>query len=153
MSNLLGSNNSSNTNSSGNSYNQAYGTISNALGSTAQGTGDISSLLTQLLTGQGGSQALQQYQNSSGFQNQLDMGSRAITDNAAAKGLLQSGSTGQALEGYGTQLANQNYNSYLSNLLGAGQLGVSAANGITAAGQVSQQNSKTNSSGKTGLGL
>lgn len=153
MSNLLGSNSSGSNSSSGNSYNQAYGTVSQALGSTAQGTGGISSLLTQLLTGQGGGQAYQDYQNSTGFQNQVDTGSRAITDNAASKGLLQSGSTGQALEGYGVQAANQNYNSYLSNLLGAGQLGVSAANGITAAGQVSQQQAKGKTSSKTGLGL
>lgn len=150
MSNLLGSN--SKQNQSSTSSNVAYPGAVASLGSTAGGTGDLTSLLGSLLTGgAAGSQGLQSFQNSSGFQNQLDSGSRAITDNAASRGLLQSGSTGQALTGYGQGLAQQSLGTYLQSLLSAGNQGIAAQNGITAAGQVSQSNGK--SSSKTGLGI
>lgn len=150
MSNLLGGNSSQNQNSA--SQNLAYPGAVSSLGSTAGGTSDLSSLLSSLLSGgTAGSQGLQSFQNSSGFQNQLDTGSRAVTDNAASRGLLQSGATGQALTSYGNNLAQQSYNNYLSQVLGAGNQGISAQNAITAAGQVSNTNGS--SSSKQGLGL
>lgn len=149
MSNLLGGNSSNNQSSS--TSNQGFGQVSSDLGSTAAGTGGLSSLLSQLLTGTGGTQGYNQYQQSTGFQNQLQQGSQAITDNAASRGLLQSGATAKALQGYGTGLADQNYNNYLSQILGAGNQGIQAAGTIASAGQTS--NSSGKSSSKTGLGL
>lgn len=150
MSNLLGGN--SKTSQSSTSQNLAYPGAVSSLGSTAGGTGDLSSLLGSLLSGgSAGAQGLASFQNSSGYQNQLDSGSRAITDNAASRGLLQSGATGQALSSYGTNLANQSFNNYLSQVLGAGNQGIAAQNAITAAGQTS--NSKGSGSTKTGLGI
>lgn len=149
MSNLLGGN--SKQSSSTQSSNQAYGTISNDLGSTASGVGDISSLLSSLLTGTGGTDAYNAYKNSTGFNQQMQAGSQAITDNAASRGLLQSGSTAKALTQYGTNLANQNYGNYLTQLLGAQNSGINAAQVIAGAGQ--QSSGSTSGKSKTGLGL
>lgn len=149
MSNLLGGNSKQSSNNT--SSNQAFPTLQGALGSTISQTGDVSSLLGQLLTGTGGDAAYNSYKNSSGFQNQLQAGSQAITDNAASRGLLQSGATGKALAGYGTDLANQNFNNYLSQLTGLGNMGIQAAGTLASAGQTSTATSKGKS--KTGLGL
>lgn len=77
-------------------------------------------------------QALGNYLNSSGFQFAQNQGSRSISGNQAAKGLLNSGSTAKALSTFGTELAQQGYGNYLNSLAGV------AGQGLTAAGQIGQ---------------
>lgn len=147
MSNLLGGNSKQSQSSS--TSNQAYPYLQGALsGDVSNGT-SANDMLSQLL---GGDQSgLQNFQNSSGFQNQLQQGSQAVTDNAASRGLLQSGGTGKALTSYGQGLASQSYNSYLQNLLGLSNAGTAAAGVISGAGQTSTGTQSSKS--KTGLGL
>lgn len=149
MSNLLGGN--SKQSSQNNSYNQAYPGLQTDLNPTIQAGAGASGLLQQLLTGTGGDASYDNYKGSTGFQQQLDAGSQAITDNAASRGLLQSGATGKALVNYGNQLGNQNYNSFLQNLISQSQLGNQAAGTLAGAGQV--VNASSNGKSKTGLGL
>lgn len=157
MSNLLGGNSKgkNTSNSSTSIYNQAYQGLSNALGSqVTQGTG-ASNLLYGLLTGTGSNAGYQDYQNSSGFQNQLETGTKAITNNAATSGLLNSGATLKALDTYGTGLANQNYNNYLSQLSGLVSSGNGAASVIGNTGGITNttSTSKGKTSSKSGLGI
>lgn len=56
-----------------------------------------------------------QYQQSPGYQWQLNQGLQAIQDSAAARGGVNSGNTMKALMGYGQGLANQDYQQALSN--------------------------------------
>ena len=100
MSSIFGGSQQQSTNQS-TSQNQAYPALSAALspqvsnGTTASGT------LSGLLGGQGqaGSDAaFANFRNGTGYQFGLDQGSQAVTQNAAAKGLLNSGSTARALD-------------------------------------------------------
>lgn len=157
MSSLLGGNSSGKNSSTSTTgiYNQAYGGLSNALSPEVQSGVGASSLLSQLLTGTGGQKAYQNYQNSTGFQNQLQTGTKAITNNAATSGLLNSGATLKALDSYGTGLAQQNFNDYLSQLTGLGNMGNTAASVIGNTGGVTNTTSTSNgkTSSKTGLGI
>lgn len=157
MSSLLGGNShqSNTSNSQTSIYNQAYPGISSSLGGSVTNGANASDLVSQLLGGTGGNQAYQNYQNSTGFQNQLNTGTKAITNNAATSGLLNSGATLKALNSYGTGLAQQNFGNYLSSLLGLSQNGVSAAGVIGNTGGVSNSTSTGTgtSNSKTGLGL
>lgn len=76
--------------------------------------------------------AFQNYLNSSGNTFQLDQGSRAITGNAASRGILNSGSTAKALTTFGSNLASTNFGNYLS------QVDSQANRGLTASGQIGQ---------------
>lgn len=109
-------------------------------GQALTGEGDITGSIRQLLTSPSqNNPAFQNYLNSTGYNFQLDQGSRAITGNAASKGLLNSGATARALEGYGQHLASTTFNNYLSNLGGlAGLYGQQADRGLNAADAVGQ---------------
>jgi hypothetical protein len=72
--------------------------------------------------------AFDNYLGSTGYNFQLDQGTRAITGSAASRGLLNSGSTAKALVGYGQGLGSQYFNNYLSQL---GSLNTQAANSAT----------------------
>lgn len=84
------------------------------------------------LGGQGGRDAaVQAFQTSPGYDFQLDQGLQAIDRSAAARGNLASGATLKALQGYGQNLANQEYGTWLGNLgklssAGMGALGTQA---------------------------
>lgn len=157
MSSLLGGNSSGKNSSSSTTgiYNQAYSGLANALGSQVTNGTSASSLLSGLLTGTGSTAGYDAYQDSSGFANQLATGTKAITNNAATSGLLNSGATLKALDTYGTGLADQNYNNYLSQLSGLVSSGNSAASTIAGAGGVTNTTSTSNgkTSSKTGLGI
>lgn len=91
----------------------------------------------QALLGLGGDpaaaqEAFQNYQQSTGFQGQLEAGQQGITGSAAARGLLGSGSTAKALQAHGQQLGAQSFQNYL------GQLGGVAGMGLQAGGMVGQ---------------
>jgi hypothetical protein len=81
---------------------------------TQAGSGALSEL-TGLLGSNGMNGALttpfsaQQYQQSPGYQWQLQQGGQAVTNAASAMGGVQSGNTLKALTSYGQGLANQDY--------------------------------------------
>jgi hypothetical protein len=71
-------------------------------------------------------QGYQNYLSSTGYQGQLQAGTDAINSSAASAGALNSGSTLRALQRYGTQLGQQNFNNYLSQLHGVAGMGLTA---------------------------
>lgn len=92
-------------------YNQGVQQLSpwTSAGSSALGT--LQGLLPQLTQQFGASQ----YQQSPGYQWQLQQGTQAIADQASATGGVNSGNTLKALQSYGTGLADQNYQQALQN--------------------------------------
>lgn len=134
------------------SDNQAYPYLQGAYGGQVSNGTDSADMLHALLTGgAGSSDAFDAYKNSAGFNSTLDAGSHAITNNNAAKGFLQSGATGKALEQFGQQTNQQFYNNYLDKLLGSSQQGLAAGGLIGGAGQ--QSTSQGTSTGpKQGIG-
>lgn len=136
--------------------NQAYPYLQNALSPQVATSGQASSQIANML-GLNGPQSqnagFDTWKNSTGYQFGLDQGSQAITGNAATQGLLNSGSTAKALDTYGQNYANTQYQNYLNplqNLIGSGN---QAAGTIGGAGAVanSQSNGTTASPGG-GLG-
>jgi hypothetical protein len=126
------------------SKNLAYPYLQNAYGGQVSAGTGANDLVSRLLTGgQGAGQAFDTYKNSTGYQNVLDGGSRAITGNAASRGLLSSGSTLKALNNYGQDTAKSYFNKYLQQLLGLSGQGLQAGGLIGNAGQVSSQQSKS----------
>lgn len=104
--------------------NSAYGQINTALtpvlNATGAGVGGMQALLG------GDSTGFDAYKKATGFDATAEMGSRGITGNAAAKGLLRSGSTGMALQNYGQTLQNQYAGDYMDGLGGVSDLGLKA---------------------------
>lgn len=74
------------------------------------------------------------YLNSTGYNFQLKQGTNAITGSAAARGILNSGSTGKALTKYGQDLASTTFNNYLSQEGTLADRGLVAAKAIGEAG-------------------
>jgi hypothetical protein len=81
------------------------------LGSSPMSSADLSSYLTGL----------------PGYQFQLQQGVQAIDRSEAAKGLLNSGATGKALEQYGQGLGSSYLQAYVNQLQGLSGLGENAA--------------------------
>lgn len=84
--------------------------------------------------------AMSTFQSSPGYQYQLSQGLKAVDAGAAATGMLRSGSTMQAEQTLGNNLANQNFSQYISQLNGLSNYGITAAGGqastdTSAAGQ------------------
>lgn len=136
------------------SSNKAYGDISNAfkpaLGYTTQGGDAISALLG------GDASGFNKYKDATGFDWQAEQGSRGITGNAAASGLLRSGATSKSLVNYGENLQNQFADNYLTKLLGLAGLGTQAGSVLAGSGQVSKGSSKPGLGGflgKLGAGI
>ena len=107
--------------------------------------------LNQLL-GQGfQAPTLAQAEQTPGYQFQLQQGTNAINENAAANGTLMSGNTGKALQQYGQNLGQSAYqqtyqnalNSYMANyqsLMGGTQTGLSSTGELGQLGQAGAQN-------------
>lgn len=89
------------------------------------------------------------YKASTGYQDLLDTGSKAITGNAASKGLLNSGATLKALETFGQNLASTTLGSYLDKLMGVVNPGLQAGGLISS---TATKTGKTTQSTKPGLG-
>ncbi len=128
------------------SSNQAYGTInqavSPALSNISTGTNAANAFLSGDMSG------FNQYKNNTGFDFQADQGSRGITGNAAAGGLLRSGGTGKALANFGANINQQFADNYFQKLLQQAGLGMQAGQLLAGAGQTSTGTSKS----KPGLG-
>lgn len=101
------------------------------------------------LLGQGGDPAaaktaFSNYLGSTGYNFQMDQGSRAITGGAASRGLLQSGGTAKALTSFGQNLGSNYFSKYMGQLgdlngqdqsaVQSGQSAVSAAGAAGSAG-------------------
>lgn len=82
------------------------------------------------------------YKKNAGFDFALNRGQQGITGNAAARGLLNSGSTMKGLAEFETGLGAQYYNNWLDRLNGAAQTGIGAGAALTGAGSVSSGSSK-----------
>ncbi|NIJ32795.1 tail fiber domain-containing protein [Sphingomonas oligoaromativorans] len=144
-----------------NSNNQAYPYLQGALSPTvAAGTNATNALAGSLLgtTSPGSDPAFQNYQDNSGYQWQVGQGTQAITNSAAAKGLLNSGATLKAVDQFGQNAGLQNYQNYLGNLQSLAGIGLQGAGIIGQAGQQSHQTSNSqgglfNALGSLGQGL
>ena len=130
------------------SSNQAYGDVSKSLapvmGQAQTGADAYAGLLS------GDTSGFNMYKDIGGYDGMAEQGSRGITGNAAASGMLRSGSTGKALTSFGNNLQNSWLSQYMDKLKGQADMGFQAANSITGAGQTSTstQSSKT----KPGIG-
>lgn len=71
------------------------------------------------------------FQESPGYQYQLDQGISAIDRSAASAGMLQSGNTLKELQGYGQDMANQEYGNYINSLLTQLNIGSNADSNIS----------------------
>lgn len=69
------------------------------------------------------------------YQFRTDEGSRAITGNAAAKGLLDSGDLGKGLINYAGQSASQEFGNWYNRIASLAGVGQTATNATTQAGQ------------------
>lgn len=133
------------------SNNQAYPMLSQALGGQVSNATGASNGIAAML-GLGGdqeaqNQAFQNFRNSTGYQFGLDQGTHAITSNAAAKGLLNSGATAKALNTYGQNYANTQYQNYLNPLQNLINSGNQAGGVIANAGQQSSSSGQSTSTG------
>lgn len=102
-------------------------------------TGASSNNAIAALLGVGGdataaNNAFQGYNNSTGLNFQLQEGQKAVTTNAASRGLLNSGATLKALTKYGQNLGSTSFNNYLTQLGGLATRGLSAGAAIGGAG-------------------
>lgn len=135
------------------SSNRAYEGLNTAFSplfaNAAAGSNAISALFS------GDTSGFDTFKRNTGFNAAAEQGSRGITGNAAASGMLRSGSTARALQGYGTQLQNQYYNNYLDRLFQQANLGFQAGNLVSGAGNVSSSSGTSTSKGtgqSNGLG-
>lgn len=128
------------------SSNRAYDQLSSAFSPMfGQATGAANQI--QALLG-GDSSGFNAYKDATGFNAMTEQGSRGITNNAAAKGLLRSGASGKALVNYGNTMQNQYAGNYIQQLLGLGGMGLQAGGLVGGAGQTSTSTSKS----KPGIG-
>lgn len=141
MSSIFGGSKSKNSSS-----NQAYGDIlsnyGGLQGTAATGTNALSALLG------GDASGFNAYKQATGFDAAAKQGSQGITGNAAAAGLLRSGSSSKALQSYGDNIQNQYAGQYMNGLMNQANLGFQAGSLISGAGQ----QSSGSSSSKPGIG-
>jgi hypothetical protein len=137
-----------------NSSNLAYPALNTSLSPVVSHASTGSNAIADLLGlngGNGQNQAFDNFRNSSGYNFLRDQGIQGIEGNAAAKGLLGSGSYGKSIATYSNNLADNFLNSYLGHLNSLSNTGLGAAGVIANAGQVSnsQSTSKGTSSGSS----
>lgn len=120
--------------------NKAYDQLNSTFSPLEAQAGTGANALASLLSGD--ASGFNNFKAATGFDGAAEAGSRGITGNAAASGLLRSGSTGKALENYGVGLQNQYSNDYMNHLLQQAQLGLGAGQLISGAGQVTKSSDK-----------
>jgi hypothetical protein len=101
--------------------------------------GDSADKMIAGLLGTGGdaaasANAFKGFQNSTGYQTNLQEGLDAVTANNAARGTFQSGATAKALQDRGTQLNNQYLQQFLGNLTNQSNTGTAAKGAIAGQG-------------------
>ena len=124
------------------------GQLGGATGLVGQAGNSVAALLGLGGDVAGQTAAFNNYKDSAGFKFLANEGTEDILGNAAARGLLRSGSTGEALTSYRMNLANTFLDNYIKNSLGVGQLGLGASGVLADTGRVSEQSSKS----KPGIG-
>lgn len=126
-------------------YNYLSGANATAVDAGNAATSASSQLLGTEPMKEGTKNAYTNYLNSTGYNFQRQQGTAAITGSAAARGSLNSGATGKALEEFGQNIAGGYFNNYLNQLgnqsnrglTGAGQTGAAGtAGGVAAGGQI-----------------
>lgn len=75
----------------------------------------------------GNASAVSAFQQSPGYQFQMDQGLQALERSASARGLLGSGNTSADILGYSQGLADQNYSTWQDRLAGLGAQGIGIA--------------------------
>lgn len=121
-------------------------------------SGDAANTALQGFLGIGGDPAASQtalnnYLNSTGYQFTLNQGLDAAESNAASKGLLNSGSTAEALDNYGAGVAQQYGQAYEGDLAGVASTGAGAANALAGQGETyASQVSANNNSAASATG-
>jgi hypothetical protein len=123
------------------SSNQAYPYLQNAYSGTVDTGVNANNAIAGLLgvggDASGAQQGYQNFLNSSGYNNILNQSMRGVTGSAAARGMLNSGSTLKALQTTGANLGSNYFSNYLSQLGGLSQTGLNAGQLIGGAGQTS----------------
>lgn len=84
--------------------------------------------------------AFNQFKDSTGYQFRMNQGVDAITGGAAARGLLNSGSTAQGITQYGQDIASAEFNNYMNQLLNQQQTGLSSAANVASEGSSAAPN-------------
>lgn len=87
--------------------------------------------------------ALTNYSKSGGMDFLLNQGVNNLYSSRAAKGIFQSGATGQALEGLRNNLASTYLDNYLNHVLDVAKLGLGSAGTLAQAGQYSNSASQS----------
>lgn len=82
------------------------------------------------------------YKKNAGFDFLYNKGTRDIAGSAAARGLLNSGSTAKALAQFEGNLGSTMYNNYLDRLAGVAGLGLGTGGTLVGAGGVSNSTSQ-----------
>lgn len=126
------------------SYNRAYDPTIGAIGKQATTGSNASDFLSALLGVSGGDQqnaAFHNYQASTGYQAGLNQGIDGIVGSNAAKGLLNSGATGKAINLFGQNYANSKFQDYANNLQSLIGNGNSVAGILGNMGNISNSNS------------
>jgi hypothetical protein len=129
----------------------------NAITTQQNNLGNINNIwATQQQTGQGANTALQSslglngqtanpsnFENMPGYQFAVSQGTQAIQRQAAAMGSAYTPNTAAAVGQYVTGTASQDYNTYISQLMGAAGLGTTANQGLQTANQTTANNVST----------
>lgn len=127
------------------SSNRAYDALNTAFsplfGNAAAGSNAIAALFG------GDTSGFDTFKRNTGFNAAVEQGSRGITGNAAASGLLRSGSTARSLQNYGNQMQNQYYNNYMDRLFQQANLGFQAGNLVSGAGNIFSSSGTSTSTG------
>lgn len=120
------------------SDNQAYGTLNSAFAPNLA----VSNNAFNNLAGSIGD--FNTFKKNSGYDFALNTGTRNISGSAAARGLLNSGSTAKALAKYETDLGSQAYGNWLDRLGQVVGLGNQQAGLLAGAGQRSSSSGSSN---------
>jgi hypothetical protein len=128
------------------SKNQAYPWLTQQFSApaqalTSQGQAGLGNYMA-MLNGSDGGAGFNTYKQSTGYENIFDEAMRGVTSNAASKGLLASGSTLRATQDRAGQLAQQNFQNYLAQVLEGSKTGLAGgqnlASLITQGGETSK---------------
>lgn len=146
-----GSKQSSTSTQNSSSSNRAYDSLNTAFSPLFANAASGSDAIAALFGGD--TSGFDTFKRNTGFNAAAEQGSRGITGNAAASGLLRSGSTARSLQNYGNQMQNQYYNNYLDRLFQQANLGFQAGNLVSGAGNVSQSTGTSTSKGGSSPGI
>lgn len=116
-------------------YNQNKAALQPFTDAGTSATSAIQALLG--LTGDSSKQqaAFNTWRNATGYQDQFNEGTRAVTSALGNRGLLDSGAAQKALTKYGQAQANQSFGTYYNMLAGQQQTGLAGASALAGVGQ------------------